>query len=330
MADTKTDRSPRGLSPIAKLIMHRLGLSALLLVAVSLLIFIGIEALPGDFASTYLGQGATPQAVANIRAELGLDEPVWSRYFDWLGGALTGDFGSSWASGQDVSGQIANRLGNSLFLAAIAAVISVPLAVGLGMMAVRYRDRLVDRLINVVSLAAISLPEFFVGYLLILFFSVKFGIAAFPATVYSGMGFFERLETVALPVATLVLVVIAHMMRMTRAAILSIMSSQYMETAELKGIGALRAIINHAAPNAVAPIVNVVALNLAYLVVGVVVVEVVFVFPGMGQYMVDAVMVRDMPVVQACGIIFAAVYILLNMVADIISIVANPRLRHPR
>ncbi|WP_375261181.1 ABC transporter permease [Palleronia sp.] len=318
------------MSPVTKLILQRLGLSALLLVAVSLLIFIGIEALPGDFASTYLGQGATPQAVANIRAELGLDEPVWSRYLDWLGGALTGDFGSSWASGQQVSGQIANRLGNSLFLAAVAAVISVPLAVGLGMLAVRYRDRLADRLINIVSLAAISLPEFFVGYLLMLFFSVKFGIAAFPATVYTGMDFFERLEMIALPVATLVLVVIAHMMRMTRAAILSIMSSQYMETAELKGIGALRAIIRHAAPNAVAPIVNVVALNLAYLVVGVVVVEVVFVYPGMGQYMVDAVTVRDMPVVQACGIIFAAVYILLNMVADIISIVANPRLRHPR
>ncbi len=330
MAETSTDGSRRGLSPVTKLILQRLGLSALLLVAVSLLIFIGIEALPGDFASTYLGQGATPQAVANIRAELGLDEPVWSRYLDWLGGALTGDFGSSWASGQQVSGQIANRLGNSLFLAAVAAVISVPLAVGLGMLAVRYRDRLADRLINIVSLAAISLPEFFVGYLLMLFFSVKFGIAAFPATVYTGMDFFERLEMIALPVATLVLVVIAHMMRMTRAAILSIMSSQYMETAELKGIGALRAIIRHAAPNAVAPIVNVVALNLAYLVVGVVVVEVVFVYPGMGQYMVDAVTVRDMPVVQACGIIFAAVYILLNMVADIISIVANPRLRHPR
>ncbi len=330
MGDDRTDGSPRGLSPVARLILQRLGLSALLLVAVSLLIFIGIEALPGDFASTYLGQGATPRAVANIRAELGLDEPVWSRYLDWLGGALTGDFGASWASGQEVSGQIASRLGNSLFLAAIAALISVPLAIGLGMIAVRYRDRLVDRLINVVSLAAISLPEFFVGYLLILFFSVKFGIAAFPATVYPGMGVIERLEMVALPVATLVLVVIAHMMRMTRAAILSIMSSQYMETAELKGIGALRAIIHHAAPNAVAPIVNVVALNLAYLVVGVVVVEVVFVYPGMGQYMVDAVTVRDMPVVQACGIIFAAVYILLNMVADIISIVANPRLRHPR
>jgi peptide/nickel transport system permease protein len=317
-------------NPLLALIARRLGLSGLLLVAVSVLIFAGVEALPGDFASTYLGQSATPQAVANIRKELGLDRPVTTRYFEWLGGALRGDFGTSWASRNSVSEQIGNRLGNSLFLAFFAAAISVPLAVALGMLAVHYRNRLPDRIINVLSLAAISLPEFFVGYLLILVFAVNLGIATFPATVYDGMGLADRLKAIALPTATLVLAVLAHMMRMTRAAILSVMSSAYMETAELKGLAPLRAIVRHAAPNAVAPIVNVIAINLAYLVVGVVVVEVVFVYPGMGQYMVDAVAVRDMPVVQACGLIFAAVYILLNMFADIIAIVANPRLRHPR
>jgi len=316
--------------PLLTLIIQRLLLSIALLFAVSVLIFGGIEALPGDFASTYLGQSATPQAVANIRKDLGLDRPVVTRYFEWLGNAVQGDFGTSWASRNSVSEQIGKRLGNSLFLALCAAVISVPLAVGLGMLAVHYRNRIPDKIINVISLAAISLPEFFVGYLLIMFFAVKFGVATFPATVYDSMTFLERLKAVALPVATLVLVVLAHMMRMTRAAILSVMSSAYMETAELKGLGAFRAIVHHAAPNAVAPIINVVALNLAYLVVGVVVVEVVFVYPGMGQYMVDAVTVRDMPVVQACGLIFAAVYILLNMVADILAIIANPRLRHPR
>lgn len=317
-------------NPLLTLILERLGLSAILLLAVSVLIFCGVEALPGDFASTYLGQSATPQTIANMRAELGLDRPLVSRYFEWLGGALQGDFGASWASKNSVSEQIGKRLGNSLFLAFFAAAVSVPLAIGLGMLAVHFRNRLPDRIINVVSLAAISLPEFFIGYLLILFFAVNFGIATFPATVYDTMTLTERLQAIALPTATLVLVVLAHMMRMTRAAILSVMSSAYMETAELKGVGAFRSIIKHAAPNAIAPIVNVVALNLAYLVVGVVVVEVVFVYPGMGQYMVDAVTVRDMPVVQACGLIFAAVYILLNMLADIIAIVANPRLRHPR
>ncbi|MEZ2131827.1 MULTISPECIES: ABC transporter permease [unclassified Sinorhizobium] len=316
--------------PLLGLIIERLLLSILLLVAVSILIFGGLEALPGDFASTYLGQSATPQAIANIRTELGLDRPVTTRYFEWLGNAVQGDFGTSWASKNSVSEQIGKRLGNSLFLAGFAAAIAVPLAVGLGMIAVHFRNRMPDKIINVISLAAISLPEFFIGYLLILFFAVKFGVATFPATVYDSMTFLERLKAIALPTATLVLVVLAHMMRMTRAAILSVMSSAYMETAELKGLSAYRAIVKHAAPNALAPIINVIALNLAYLVVGVVVVEVVFVYPGMGQYMVDAVTVRDMPVVQACGLIFAAVYILLNMVADILAIIANPRLRHPR
>ncbi|NNH66029.1 ABC transporter permease [Rhizobium laguerreae] len=316
--------------PLLALILERFVLSLVLLFAVSILIFGGLEALPGDFATTYLGQSATPQAVANIREDLGLNRPITTRYVEWLGNAVQGDFGTSWASKNSVSEQIGKRLGNSLFLAGFAAVISVPLAVGLGMLSVHFRNRLPDKIINVISLAAISLPEFFIGYLLILFFAVKLGMATFPATVYDSMGFVERLKAIALPTATLVLVVLAHMMRMTRAAILSVMSSAYMETAELKGLSAFRAIVKHAAPNALAPIINVIALNLAYLVVGVVVVEVVFVYPGMGQYMVDAVTVRDMPVVQACGLIFAAVYIFLNMTADILAIIANPRLRHPR
>ncbi|MGG6896389.1 MULTISPECIES: ABC transporter permease [Rhizobium] len=316
--------------PLLSLIIERCLLSIVLLFAVSILIFGGLEALPGDFATTYLGQSATPQAVANIRQELGLNRPVVTRYVEWLGHAVQGDFGTSWASKNSVSEQIGKRLGNSLFLAGFAALISVPLAVCLGMLAVHFRNRMPDKIINVISLAAISLPEFFIGYLLIMFFSVKLGVATFPATVFDGMGFLDRLKAIALPTATLVLVVLAHMMRMTRAAILSVMSSAYMETAELKGLSAFRAIVKHAAPNALAPIINVIALNLAYLIVGVVVVEVVFVYPGMGQYMVDAVTVRDMPVVQACGLIFAAVYIFLNMTADILAIVANPRLRHPR
>ncbi|MBY5455649.1 ABC transporter permease [Rhizobium beringeri] len=316
--------------PLLALILERFVLSLVLLFAVSILIFGGLEALPGDFATTYLGQSATPQAVANIRQDLGLNRPITTRYVEWLGNAVQGDFGTSWASKNSVSEQIGKRLGNSLFLAGFAAVISVPLAVGLGMLSVHFRNRLPDKIINVISLAAISLPEFFIGYLLILFFAVNLGMATFPATVYDSMSFVERLKAIALPTATLVLVVLAHMMRMTRAAILSVMSSAYMETAELKGLSAFRAIVKHAAPNALAPIINVIALNLAYLVVGVVVVEVVFVYPGMGQYMVDAVTVRDMPVVQACGLIFAAVYIFLNMTADILAIIANPRLRHPR
>jgi peptide/nickel transport system permease protein len=315
---------------MASRIAERIGLSVILLLASSVLIFAGIEVLPGDFASTYLGQAATPQAIANLRAEFGLDQPLTVRYFEWLANAVQGDFGHSWANNQSVSTQIAGRLGNSLLLAGAAALIAVPLAVGLGLIAVLYRDRLIDRLINLISLAAVSLPEFFVAYLLIVAFVVQYPAAAFPATVYDSMGLWEKLQTIILPVTTLVLVVLAHMMRMTRAAIINVMASAYMETAELKGIRPFRAIVKHAAPNALGPIINVVALNLAYLIVGVVVVEVVFVYPGMGQYMVDAVTVRDLPVVQGCGLVFAAIYILLNMVADILAILVNPRLRHPR
>ncbi|PSJ60937.1 ABC transporter permease [Pseudaminobacter soli (ex Li et al. 2025)] len=323
-------RAARSKNSLGYLIARRMALGIALLFAASMLIFGGVEALPGDFATTYLGQEATPQAVANIREELGLDRPMTERYLSWLGGILQGDFGTSWSNHNSVGEQIWKRLSDSLLLAGVSALISIPLAIGLGMIAVLYRNRIPDKVISILSLAAISLPEFFIGYLLIQFFTVQLGISEFPATVYDGMSLGERLSAIVLPVATLVTVVLAHMMRMTRSAILNVMSSAYVETAELKGLSALRIIAEHAAPNAVAPVVTVIALNLAALVVGVVVVEVVFVYPGIGQYMVDAVTVRDMPVVQGCGLLFAAIYIVLNMVADIVSILANPRLRHPR
>jgi peptide/nickel transport system permease protein len=321
-------RFPGG--PLLKMIAQRIALGVLLLLAVSVLIFAGTEILPGDVATAILGQTATPEAVANIRAELGLDRPAVVRYFDWLFGALQGDFGTSYSNRQDIATNIGRRLGNTLFLATAAAIIAVPLAIVLGILAVRYRNTFFDRFISIATLATVSLPEFFAGYLLILLFAVQLRWFPSTSTIRPSMNLGQQLYSIALPTLTLVLVVVGHMMRMTRAAILNVLSSAYIETAELKGISPSRIIWKHALPNALAPIVNVVALNLAYLVVGVVVVEVVFVYPGMGQYMVDAVKVRDMPVVQACGLIFAAFYIFLNMAADIVAIVANPRLRHPR
>ena len=312
------------------MVVQRLALGLLLLLAVSVLIFAGTQILPGDVAQSILGQSATPEALANLREELGLNEPALSRYFSWLGGAMTGDLGTALTSGADISDAIGSRLGNTVFLAAVAAVIAIPLAILLGLLAVRYRERWPDKLISGVTLASISLPEFFIGYVLILFFAAKLQWFPSVATVYDGMAFGERLNVVVLPAITLTMVVLAHMMRMTRAAILNVMQSAYIETAELKGLSAFQVIARHAFPNAIAPIVNVVMLNLAYLVVGVVVVEVVFAYPGMGQYLVDHVSKRDVPVVQACGLIFAAVYIGLNMIADIVSILANPRLRHPK
>jgi peptide/nickel transport system permease protein len=316
--------------PILKLVAQRIALGCLLLWAASVLIFIGTEILPGDVAQAILGQGATEQALANLRAQMGLDRPAPVRYFEWLFNALQGDFGVALSNRRDIGTAIGQRLGNTLFLAAVTAAVAVPLAIFLGLLAVRYRDRWPDKLISGATLTTISLPEFLLAYILMFVFAVQLGWFQPVSNVNASMTFGQRLSAVALPAATLTLVILAHMMRMTRAAILNVMQSAYIETAELKGLPKLKVIARHAFPNAVAPIVNVVMLNLAYLVVGVVVIEVVFVYPGMGQYLVDHVSKRDVPVVQACGLIFAAIYIGLNLVADLVSILSNPRLRHPR
>lgn len=316
--------------PILKLVAQRLALSILLLLAASVLIFVGTTILPGDVAQSILGQAATPESLANLRKELGMDQPATTRYFNWLFGALQGDLGTALTNGRDIVDSLGGRLKNTLFLAFWAAAVAVPLAIFLGLLAVRYRERWPDKLISAVTLASISVPEFLIGYVLMYYVGVKLGWAPTVSTIYDSMSLSEKLSAIALPVTVLTMVVLAHMMRMTRAAILNVMQSAYIETAELKGLTSFQVIARHAFPNAIAPVVNVVMLNLAYLVVGVVVVEVVFVYPGMGQYLVDHVAKRDVPVVQACGLIFAAVYIGLNMVADIVSILANPRLRHPK
>ena len=319
------------MSPVVKLLAQRIALGLVLLFLVSVLIFAGTILLPGDVAQSILGQSATPEALANLRADLGLNDPPLQRYLDWAGSVLRGDLGTALTSGQDIAEAIGKRLGNTLFLAFWAALIAVPLAIFLGLLAVRYQERWPDKLISAVTLAAISVPEFLIGYILMFFIGVKLRLVYPTAIGYrSDADLFTRLEAIALPIAVLTLVVLAHMMRMTRAAILNVMQSAYIETAELKGLRMFTIIWRHAFPNAIAPVVNVVMLNLAYLVVGVVVVEVVFVYPGLGTYLVDHVSKRDIPVVQACGILFAAIYIGLNMVADIISILANPRLRHPK
>jgi len=316
--------------PVVKLISQRLALGISLLFAASVLIFAGTTILPGDVAQQILGQAATPENLANLREELGLNEPAVSRYFSWLAGVMQGDLGTALTNGRDIAESLGDRLGNTLFLAFWAAVISVPLAIFLGLLAVRYKDRWPDKLISGVTLTTISIPEFMIGYILIYWVSIQFGWFPSVAIINDSMSLGQKLNAIAVPVMVLTLVVLAHMMRMTRAAILNVMQSAYIETAELKGMPMLKIIAKHAFPNAIAPIINVVMINLAYLVVGVVVVEVVFAYPGMGQYLVDHVAKRDIPVVQACGLIFAAVYIGLNLVADIVSILANPRLKHPK
>ena len=316
--------------PILKLVVQRIALGLLLLLAVSFVLFLGVEMLPGDTAQAILGQSATPVALANLREALGLNEPALTRYFKWLGHALQGDLGVALTNGQDIAKSIGQRFGNTLFLASCAGAIAVPLAIMLGLIAARYNGRWPDKLISGVTLATISLPEFVAAYFVIFLLTQVIPVFQPVSMVFPGMTFWQKLNAVALPVIVLVMVVLAHMMRMTRAAILNVMQSAYVETAELKGLTPMQVIWRHALPNAIAPIISVVVINLAYLVVGVVVVEVVFSYNALGQYLVDHVAKRDLPVVQAVGIIFAAVYIGLNILADVLGIVANPRLRHPK
>ncbi len=312
------------------MIAQRIGLGVLLLLVVSIIIFLGVELLPGDIATEILGQTATPETVAALRKQLGLNLPPHTRYLNWLANILQGDFGNSLVNDREISGMIKYRLGNTFFLAAVAALISVPLALVFGLLAALYRNTLFDRVVNVVTLTAISAPEFFIAYILILVFSVNLGWFPVLANVDATTEFWERLYRVVLPALTLISVVLAYMMRMVRASIINLLASDYIEMANLKGMAKARVILHHALPNAWAPIATVVAFTLAYLIVGVVVVEVVFVYPGLGQLIVDSVSKRDIPVVQGCSLIFAATYILLNLTADVVSIVSNPRLLHPK
>ncbi|MGO4567985.1 ABC transporter permease [Rhizobium sp. 2YAF20] len=361
--DIGSDRSSAGstaFGKLARIIGQRLALGLFSLFVVSVIIFGSVSLLPGNYATAVLGQSATPEKVAAFEKELGLDRPPVERYLKWVSGAVRGDFGISFTGRGDtpryVSDIIGPRLFNTLFLAGLAAAVAVPLAIFLGIVCAFYRNGWVDRALNAVTLTTISVPEFFVAYILAFFVVMRenFAATAFAqiapekltsaigtvlgyipnlpilADVSPGLSFGERLWFCLLPALTLTLVTLAHMMRMTRAAIINLLATPYIEMAQLKGVHPMAIIVRHALPNAWGPIAYVVAVNLAYLITGAVVVEVVFVYPGAGQLLVDSVRSRDIPVVQACTIIFAATYILLNLITDVITIVTNPRLLHPR
>ena len=315
---------------LSGLVLKRLASGLVTLLIVTLIVFGGTELLPTDVAEAILGQHATPETFAALREKLNLNRPAYERYFEWLINFLRGDLGQSLSSGREISELIDGRLQNSLFLAATAAIIAIPLAVGLGLLAALYEGRAADKGLTASTLLFVSMPDFLIGYLLMLFAAVTMGWFPVLSRFTSGMDLLDQFHAIALPCLTLSLVVSAHTMRLTRAAILSIMNQPYIEMAQLKGAGRVRTIVHHALPNALSPIINIVLLTLAYLVVGVVIVEAVFNYSGMGRLMVDAVSKRDMPLVQACGLIFASVYVFLNLAADILSVLSNPRRRRPK
>lgn len=312
----------------ARLVVNRLGVGVLTLLIVSAVIFTITNLLPGDAAQEALGQSATPETVAALRAQYGLDKPAPVRYAHWLGGLVTGNLGQSFTASMPVTELIATRLPKSLLLAAVTAAVSVPIALAIGILSAMGRGGALDRALNLATLSMVAVPEFLVATIAVLLFAVK--LRWFPslsnAVDIKDAGQFFR--TYAMPVLTLCFVVIAQMARMTRAAVIDQLSASYVEMAVLKGARPARVALRHALPNAIGPIANAVALSLSYLLGGVVIVETIFNYPGLASLMVDAVTNRDMPVVQASAMIFCFAYLLLVLVADLVAILSNPRLRH--
>ncbi len=313
--------------PLWGLIAQRLGIALITLVIVSFAVFFATAMLPGDVAQVLLGQAATPEAVAGLRHAMGLDQPALQRFLSWLFGLLHGDFGISYVNNMPVAQLIGDRLINSLKLAAVTTVVSVPISLLLGIGAAMWRGSIFDRMVTVLTISVISIPEFMVATLAVLVFAVWLGWL--PALSYGAEvgSWSQMLKAYAMPVITLSFVVSAQMIRMTRAAVIETINTPYVEMALLKGASRLRMVFRHALPNALGPIANAMALSLSYLVGGVIIVETIFNYPGVAKLMVDAVSTRDLPLIQSCAMIFCFSYLLLTTLADLVAILSNPRLR---
>ncbi|MBK0033242.1 ABC transporter permease [Erwinia sp. S43] len=312
---------------IFKLIFRRVGSGLLTLLIVSMLVFFITSMLPGDAAQMILGQSATPETVAALRQQLGLDQPLIARYFGWLAGMLQGDFGTSFASNLPVSQLVSQRIPATFQLAATTTVVSVPLALIIGIAAAMKRGSMLDRALVVGTMSVVAVPEFLVATVAVLIFAVKLQWVPAMSLGSTHQDFLGFLRTFALPVVTLCCVVVAQMARMTRAAIVNQMDSPYLEMTLLKGVSPLRAMLRHALPNAVGPIANAISLSLSYLFGGVIIIESIFSYPGVASQLVDAVSNRDLPVVQLCVMFFACCYLVLLLAADVLTIAFNPKWR---
>lgn len=313
------------------LILKRLGIGLITVLAVSVIIFFGTKILPGDAAQIRLGQEATEANIAAMRERLGLDQPIYVQYFTWLKNFLQGDLGVSLSSDVPITELIGDRYKNTLIVGALTALIGVPISLMLGILAATYPGSLYDRVLTIVSVTLVAAPEFFTATLLVMLFVFVLGIGnAVVVGSVEGKNLFELIAHFALPITTLCFVIASQLIRMSRAAVLNVMSSPYIEMAILKGVPRKRIIFRHALLNSIGPIVNVVALNLAYLVTGVIVVEVYFGYPGLATLIVQGVQTRDFVLIQGLGMLFCLTYVLLMLLADIGAFVSNPRLRHPK
>ncbi|MFH8134930.1 ABC transporter permease [Pantoea osteomyelitidis] len=309
------------------LIARRVGAGILTLLIVSAVVFFITSLLPGDAAQMILGQNATPETVAALRQQLGLDQSLVVRYFSWLGGMLRGDFGISFASHLPVAQLVAQRIPATFELAGITTLICVPLALIIGITAAMKRGSLLDRVLVIGTMATVAVPEFLVATIAVLIFAVKLHWVSAMSFGSPDMDLLSYLKAYALPVLTLCCVLVAQMARMTRSAIINQLDSPYLEMALLKGVSPLRAVLRHALPNAVGPIANAISLSLSYLFGGVIIIESIFSYPGLASQLVDAVSNRDLPVVQLCVMLFALCYLVLLLLADILTIAFNPKWR---
>jgi peptide/nickel transport system permease protein len=309
---------------------RRLALAVVTLFIISLIIFLGVEALPGDTATAYLGQAATPESLAALRERFGLNAPAHERYLNWLGDALSGDLGESYARRKPVSEMIGYRFRNTVVLSLAASIVGIPLAIILGIFAGLTRDKWPDVLVSTVSIVGMTLPGFVTATVLIFIFAIR--LEWFPAItiVSTDAPVSELLPNIVLPIITLTIIMVAHILRLVRTNMIDVMNSDYVQMAQLKGVPSRRIVFGHALPNAMLPTINIVALTIIWLLGGVAIIETVFNYPGIGRLLVNAIGDRDLVLVQGIALILAVVVIVVNLVADLLTLVLNPRLRTAR
>lgn len=320
---------------MARLILQRLGFALITMVLVSLIAFVGTEALPGDSCTAYLGRDATPEGLAICREERGELRPWYVKYGEWVSGIVRGDLGTSMNNPQPISDIVGPRLRNTAMLAFFASIIGIPLAIFLGVITGLFRDKWPDVTYSTAALIGMSVPEFVTAAILIYIFSVKFddwfgiqfnAVATLRTTATWG----ETFSAIALPVATLVLVMTAHILRMVRTSVIDVMAGDFVQMAKLKGVPYWQIVFKHALPNALLPSIPVIALTIAWLISGLVIIEQVFNFPGLGREMLNAIALRDIPVVLAIAMLLAGVYVFVNFIADLLTLILNPKLRTMR
>ncbi len=314
---------------LSRIVAARVVGAGYVLLAISLILFVAVETLPGDFASATAPRFTTGDQIEFTRERMGLNVAPAERYFAWIGRAIRGEFGESWYTRQEIAPMLAERIGNTALLAAFAAAMAIPVGFAAAVVSVMYRRSLFDRGSSIISLTVISMPEFLVAYLLMTFFVVTYPIFPAHTVFYDEMRINERLHAMVLPAASLAIVAVAPVLRLTRASLINILAADYIEMANLKGIRLSRVVLVHALPNALPPIMNALVIIVANFIVGAFIVEQIFSYPGIGKSMIAAVKFRDIPLVLAIGLVFAAFFVFLNLFADIVSILATPRARFP-